>query len=327
MATDRETIEEKPTYWARIPSQIRYDNDLHPGAKVLYSEIDCLSKRKGFCWAQNNYFEDKFGISTDTVTRWIKQLILKDYISCQINKAKGNIRILSPIPKSTLDLMNNSGSQDDPIRKDADSYPQKSGDPIRKDADSYNRMNKKREQEEREGKLSLALPDFLNPKKQKGKIYLTAQHGYQLASTGFFEWFENEVLKRFIKFNANVLNDTTIRDWDEKVFKKYGADISTAGVMKLLDQTRGNLPGWNEAAKEGKKIFDQIKAGQDRKKADQQRAEIQKNPKCLIPDYEKMRDEELVKTYLLANAFVKDRIKRKRPEVVGLAEAASRTAV
>jgi len=338
MAKDRKKKEqEKPTYWARIPAQIRYDNELHPGAKILFAEIDCLSRRKGYCWAGNQYFAEKFDISVNTVDRWVKQLVNKDYISRNVNKSKGNLRALSPIPKSTLELMRSS----DPIPKNEDSYPHKRGDPIPKNEDSYPhtcgdpiptdgapyiRKNLKRELEEREN-IPLSLPDFLDEKKTKGKIYLSAKMGYPLSSLGFFDWFENEVLKRYPKFTANTLNDTTLRDWDRNVFKKFGKEISTAAVVKLLDQTKGNLPGYSEVVKAAKNIANHIKAEQERKQQLEKKAAAADSAKSVMPDYENMPDADLITAFEAANDFMKSWIRKKRPDVDRIVSAANRTAV
>ena len=44
------------SYYAIIPANVRYDNELTEKAKLLYGEITCLSNKEGYCFALNNYF-------------------------------------------------------------------------------------------------------------------------------------------------------------------------------------------------------------------------------------------------------------------------------
>ena len=46
----------KRSYYAIIPSHIRYDNDLIPNAKLMFGELTALSNEKGYCYATNKYF-------------------------------------------------------------------------------------------------------------------------------------------------------------------------------------------------------------------------------------------------------------------------------
>lgn len=73
------------SYYAIIPANVRYDNDLTPNAKLLYGEITALCNEKGYCWATNSYFAELYGVSKTSISKWISQLIEKGYIMSQIN--------------------------------------------------------------------------------------------------------------------------------------------------------------------------------------------------------------------------------------------------
>ena len=77
-------VENKPNYYAIIPANVRYDKDLSPNAKLLYSEITALCNEKGYCWASNQYFTDLYNISDRQIQRLLKQLIDKKYIFIDI---------------------------------------------------------------------------------------------------------------------------------------------------------------------------------------------------------------------------------------------------
>ena len=73
------------SYYAIIPANVRYDNDLTANAKLLYGEITALCNEKGYCWATNSYFAELYGVSKTSISKWINQLIEKGYVISQIN--------------------------------------------------------------------------------------------------------------------------------------------------------------------------------------------------------------------------------------------------
>lgn len=76
--------EERPTYFAVIPASVRYDNDLKPNEKLLYGEIYALSQKNDVCWASNNYFAKLFDVYPTTISKWIKHLEKKGYITINL---------------------------------------------------------------------------------------------------------------------------------------------------------------------------------------------------------------------------------------------------
>lgn len=83
------------SYFAIIPANVRYDENLTANAKLLYGEITALANEKGYCWAANTYFAQLYGVSKTSVSKWIKQLVDKGYIRSQIIYKEGTKEILN----------------------------------------------------------------------------------------------------------------------------------------------------------------------------------------------------------------------------------------
>ena len=75
---------EKPSYYAIIPANVRYDKRLTDKAKLLYGEITCLTNKTGECWASNPYFADLYGVSKQTISNTISLLIKYGYITSEL---------------------------------------------------------------------------------------------------------------------------------------------------------------------------------------------------------------------------------------------------
>ena len=76
----------KPSFYAVIPSEVRYNKSLKPNAKLLYGEITALCNKEGYCWAGNEYFAELYEVSEETVSRWINQLKKHDFINVVLDQ-------------------------------------------------------------------------------------------------------------------------------------------------------------------------------------------------------------------------------------------------
>ncbi|WP_439882156.1 helix-turn-helix domain-containing protein [Pontibacter sp. MBLB2868] len=93
----------KPKNKAVIPSEVRFNNSLLPGEKVLYGEINALCGRLGHCWPRNRYFAQLYGKSTKTISRWLKKLEQFGLIKMTVNREmydRREIHLLSPYKPS-----------------------------------------------------------------------------------------------------------------------------------------------------------------------------------------------------------------------------------
>jgi len=85
---------EKPSYFAILTADVRYDKTLKPLARLLYAEITALCNKEGYCWAGNQYFADLYEVDKNTVSGWIGQLKTKGYITVQLEYKEGTKQVL-----------------------------------------------------------------------------------------------------------------------------------------------------------------------------------------------------------------------------------------
>ena len=86
---------DKPSYYAIISANVRYDNSLPPNAKLLYGEVTALCSKDGICTASNDYFAKLYEVSKVSISKWIKLLEDKRYIKSKIIYKEGTKQILN----------------------------------------------------------------------------------------------------------------------------------------------------------------------------------------------------------------------------------------
>ena len=113
-------LKEKPSFYAIIPSDVRYSNII-PAAKLLYWEITALADKTWYCYASNAYFSELYWVSEKQISEWIKELVKNDFLHSEIKKEKWNQRFLS--------LCTYPRKGGDPTHEKVGTYPRKGGDP------------------------------------------------------------------------------------------------------------------------------------------------------------------------------------------------------
>jgi hypothetical protein len=88
----------KNKFYAIIPAEVRYNDQLTPNAKLLFGEISALCNDKGFCWANNKYFSELYNVSRTSISKWINQLKKNDYIEISYNPKEEHYRKISLNP-------------------------------------------------------------------------------------------------------------------------------------------------------------------------------------------------------------------------------------
>ena len=116
---------ENPGYYGILPASIRYDKNLKPMEKIMYSELTALSNKNGHCNATNSYFAELYEVSKNTVSLWISDLEKAGYIKTKLIYEAG-----------TKNIKERRIYISDPITKNNDTYHEKEVDPITKNNDT-----------------------------------------------------------------------------------------------------------------------------------------------------------------------------------------------
>ena len=116
---------ERPGYYGILPASIRYDKNLKPMEKIMYSELTALSNKNGYCNATNSYFAELYEVSKNTVSLWISDLEKAGYIKTKLIYETG-----------TKNIKERRIYISDPITKNDDTYHEKEVDPITKNNDT-----------------------------------------------------------------------------------------------------------------------------------------------------------------------------------------------
>lgn len=80
----------KPAYYAIIPSEVRYCEELKYPERLLYGEITALSGKEGYCFATNKYFAELYHVIPGTISRWVNHLERLGFIKTEIIKDERN---------------------------------------------------------------------------------------------------------------------------------------------------------------------------------------------------------------------------------------------
>ena len=121
---------EKPNFYGIMPANVRYDKNLKPMEKILYTEITALSNKEGYCFASNSYFGELYEVNKKTVSTWVNNLEKQGYIKIVLIYKQGT--------KEITERRIYINQKVSPVNKNADTYPQKNGDPIHKKMEDNN---------------------------------------------------------------------------------------------------------------------------------------------------------------------------------------------
>lgn len=99
----------KPSFYAILTANVRYDKNLTDGEKILFAEITALAEKTGICWAGNQYFADVHNVAVETISRRINKLKKLGHIKVEMQLAKGT----KAIEKRLIRINHNYYNSDD----------------------------------------------------------------------------------------------------------------------------------------------------------------------------------------------------------------------
>lgn len=82
--------QKQPSYYAIIPSEVRYCEELKYPERLLYGEITALAGKEGYCFAKNKYFAELYHVIPGTISRWISHLESLGFVKVIILKDEKN---------------------------------------------------------------------------------------------------------------------------------------------------------------------------------------------------------------------------------------------
>lgn len=174
---------ERPGYYGILPANVRYDKNLKPMEKIMYSELTALSNKNGYCNATNSYFAELYEVSKNTVSLWISDLEKAGYIKTKLIYESG-----------TKNIKERRIYIADPITKNDDTYHEKEVDPITKNDDTP--ITKNREDNNTSiNNTRLILKEKY--KKEKPELI------YFIASQGISKEYEEKLLE-FLEYRRKI---------------------------------------------------------------------------------------------------------------------------
>lgn len=144
--------ENNSSYYAIIPANVRYDNELRANEKLLYGEITALTSKTGECWASNKYFANLYRVTNQAISRWILNLQKRGYITVDY-VYRGNSK---EIEKRIIKMV--STNIDTGINKCLGGYQQK----VKDNNTSDNNTNNNNVEHQNKSEIIRQVIDYMN---------------------------------------------------------------------------------------------------------------------------------------------------------------------
>ena len=138
--------ERKPAFWAVIPANVLFSDDLRPNAKLLYGVVTLLQESSGYCYASNRYLANLFGLQPETITGLLNNLVEAKLIATDVVRdpqtnevQERRIWTVAQMPAIIPPSPKNIGEGSS--KKIGEPSPKNFGDPPRKKSEENNTSN------------------------------------------------------------------------------------------------------------------------------------------------------------------------------------------
>jgi hypothetical protein len=222
-------MEEKPNYYAIIPADVRYDDRLKLGEKMMYGEITALSKKNGICYASNNYFAKLYNVSPQAISKWIKSLEMYKYITITYEKegkaiTKRNISMVSTcVDRVSTDI-------DRGINSSLEGYQQE----IKDNNININNINKKEIYKEKFGEFKnvLLTPEEYQKLKDKDLLNYIDKLSLYIESKGAKYKSHYATI---LTWGRNDKKENNLPDWFNKEIKEEETSDEVKELLKYVN--------------------------------------------------------------------------------------------
>ena len=232
---------ECPGYYAVIPADVRYDEQIPPNAKLLYGEISALIGAEGFCYATNSYFMKIYGFSDPTISRLIASLEKRGYIKRELERDKSG-----QVVRRKLYLSVSAPEIQPPINFDTTS-PQKKGEGGIKN-DGYTNLSNTVKKKVKKEKPQKKNADPLNGEELREVVVEAITH---LASPDWGKDVKNEIFslvmtmydpQRVVKKARPVRSKNSVNAMFRKL-RAYGGQNPHAMILMLCTAIEAGWQG------------------------------------------------------------------------------------
>ena len=215
---------EKPNFYGIMPADVRYDKNLKPMEKILYTEITALTNSKGYCFATNSYFAELYDVHKNTVGCWISNLEKQGYIKTVLIYKNGTKEILE------RRIYINQKSVD-PVNEKIDTPQSKNCDPVNEKIDTP--INKKIE--DNNTRINITRLILNNKYIYRSKEFIEAFESYKKMRKSIKKPMTGNSVKRMLKKLEKIGNEETAIKMLNQAEDKCWLD-----VYEIKEENNGN---------------------------------------------------------------------------------------